>query len=122
MNPRQMHMKVLDVRHGSILVCGHRKQSLDHALFYLDPNYHELNEVLLANSIQTTRLTFISDDNNTISSSSSSSSSSSNNNNDTMILTGDISNDKTIHTKPFIYQPTDKKYQIKNQLKIGIDY
>jgi hypothetical protein len=36
----QLHLKVMDVRHGSIRICGHsRKDSISHAVFDLDPNY-----------------------------------------------------------------------------------
>lgn len=37
---KELHLKVMDVRFGSIRVCGHsRKDSLAHAIFELDPNY-----------------------------------------------------------------------------------
>jgi hypothetical protein len=34
-------LKVMDVRHGTIRVCGHsRKDSMAHPHFELDPDYH----------------------------------------------------------------------------------
>ena len=36
----ELHLKIKNVQRGAIRVCGYsQKESLKHALFYIDPNY-----------------------------------------------------------------------------------
>ena len=97
-----MHLRIMDVRHGSILVCGHRKQALEQAIFYLDP-YHD-DHVTSGDSEIVNRLEdgIILHSNITTK----------NNNNN--------SNNSISSSTSSYYQPNKRKYQLKDQLKIGI--